>query len=680
MMSAGLSRTGSVSSVVADPSSGARRRHKAKDDAIRRKVDQELMRKSGRRTPARSQSQASLIPHAKAGTVAALRPTPPVTIRQSVRAFDAAQLMAARRCDALLVVDQQDRLCGIITDKDLAFRVVAEGLDINSTKVFEVMTKNVQFVNANSTASEALSTMISGGFRHLPVMDDEGDVVGVLDITKCLYEALERIDTIYGSSKKLTDALEDVQRDWASTGINAALSQQFEMIRQKMLCPDLSSILSAESMMPPELTLKATVKDAARAMKQFKSTAVLIFEDNHRLAGIFTSKDIVLRVMSVKADPSVTSIIRVMTPHPDTCNTNTSIYDALKMMHDNRYLHLPVVDGTEVIGLVDVLKLTYNVLEKITAAREQDGPAWNEFWTSTFAPENNGTTIGGDTESLLSHPERSGGGVGGPSAPSLIRPSDSASVVSDSVTYLGGSGTGGVPGFDPEQCFIFKFRDPSTLQVHRVTSPTNLAFLVSLLKEKIGAHVEINTLSYSDEDGDDIAVQCDADLAAAVAMARDAGQRRILLKINGVSSGAEPAQFPRRRTSGMTGVNGHDDTATELYQGNSADLARAMQASPGSNLSHGSASAPASASAPRERSATAATVGDVVGYGAVAGAGEVQPAAPGAVAAAAAGPKPMTWLDNFLSSDKPLEHPVVLVGMGALVTLSLVGLVSLIRR
>ncbi|ORZ37729.1 hypothetical protein BCR44DRAFT_1375881, partial [Catenaria anguillulae PL171] len=384
-----------------------RRRHKQKDDAIRRKVDQELARKTGGHGGAsrrsthghhshhahQSPQQPQRLPHAKAGTVAALRPSAPVTIRQSVKVLDAAQLMAARRCDALLVVDQQDRLCGIVTDKDLAFRVVAEGLDLNATKVFEIMTKNVQFVNANQTASEALSTMIAGGFRHLPVMDDEGDVVGVLDITKCLYDALERIDTIYGSSKKLTDALEDVQRDWASTGINAALSQQFEMIRQKMLCPDLNSILSAESLMPPELGLKANVREAARAMKQFKSTAVLIFDESsgpgRKLAGIFTSKDIVLRVMSVKADPGATSIIRVMTPHPDTVATHTTIYDALKMMHDNKYLHLPVVDATvsddtqQVIGLVDVLKLTYNVLEKIQSAREQDGgPAWNEFWTS----------------------------------------------------------------------------------------------------------------------------------------------------------------------------------------------------------------------------------------------------------------------------------------------------------
>ncbi|KAI9216904.1 hypothetical protein BC828DRAFT_392437 [Blastocladiella britannica] len=736
---------GAAASASADP----RRRNKQKDDAIRRKVDQELARKSTTSTTRRSGPSSSsaadrsrsshhggassnsnhasaaapaLFPHAKAGTVAALRPSAPVTIRQSVKVLDAAQQMAARRCDALLVVDQQDRLCGIVTDKDLAFRVVSEGLDFNTTKVFEVMTKNVQFVNANSTATEALDTMIAGGFRHLPVMDDEGDVVGVLDITKCLYDALERIDGIYGSSKKLTDALEDVQRDWASSGINAALSQQFELIRQKMLCPDLASILGTDAMMPPELSLKATVKDAARAMKQFRSTAALVFDESHRLAGIFTSKDIVLRVMAVKADTNVTSIIRVMTPHPDTVSNASTIYDALKQMHDHKYLHLPVVDAEsgDVVGLVDVLKLTYNVLDKINSARADatDAGAWNDFWTSTFAPEGSG--MHADSESYVSHntvpemyaaaaaaaagaplppsalPQRMGTpqqhgsiprhlmgspspmsaiGGGSNSGPSLIRPSDSASVVSQSVLdgpNGNGSNHGAAPGFDLDQCFTFKFRDPVTLAVHRVTSPLNLAFLVSLLKEKIGAHVEINTLSYADDDGDDIAVQSDADLTSAVAMARDTGIKRIVLKINGVAGQVEPALFPRRRDgSGAAGApSAMDDSATDLY-GRRAGYPPA----PPSTVSMSEAAGPATPSYQM-----------VPGAGATNGSRQLTPV-PESNNNGSSGPLAPTssgsgsdWLDRIVGAEHALEHPVVLVGMGALVTLSIVGLVSLVRK
>ncbi|KNE57181.1 hypothetical protein AMAG_02926 [Allomyces macrogynus ATCC 38327] len=692
----GPSRANSTAvSTVGDP----RRRHKAKDDAIRRRVDQELLRKGRRPAPASSSSNRAATPTAagaKAGTVAALRPSPPVTIRQSMRVLDAAQLMAARRCDALLVVDQQDRLCGIVTDKDLAFRVVAEGLDPNTTKVFEIMTKNVKYCNASKTASEALSTMISGGFRHLPVMDDEGDVIGILDITKCLYESLERIDKYYGSSKKLADALEDVQRDWASSGINAALSAQFEMIRQKMLCPDLSSIMANDRTMPPELTLRATVKDAARAMASFRSTAILVFDDTRRLAGIFTSKDMVLRVMAVKADPLTTSIVRVMTPHPDTCTDSTSIYDALKMMHDNHYLHLPVVHAEnegEVVGLIDVLKLTYTVLEKLAAARDQDA-AGNSAWSGLWALAPDAT---GEAESMIdgastvlgpssATPSSFGGGFDRRGSPSLIRPSDSASVVSDSQTYLGsGSGTT-VPGFDPEQCFAFKFRDPGTLAVHRVTAPTNLAFLVALIKEKIGQHVEINTLSYADDDGDDVAIVGDDDLIAAVALARETGLRRLLLSINGVSS-ASNDRFPRRRMPSHP-----DETATELYRPGARrhaddDDGEVEDVSGTGSLERGGSPAalaaegePTSRLLTRTRSRSRTLSGSVVATVFPPDVPkDVVPSGAGAVVPNNAGGTGGGWLERVMGQD-PLQHPAVLIGMGAVVTLSMVGLVSLFRH
>ncbi|KAJ3350905.1 hypothetical protein GGF32_004597 [Allomyces javanicus] len=638
---------GSASALGGD----VRRRHKARDDAIRRKIDQELLRKGGRRPapPSRSNTASAppLLPNAKAGTVAALRPTPPITIRQTMRVLDGAQLMAARRCDALLVVDQQDRLCGIVTDKDLTFRVVAEGRDPIATKISDVMTKDVEFVNANQTASEALSAMIQGGFRHLPVMDDEGDVVGILDITKCLYEALDRVDKIYGSSKKLTDALEDVQRDWALTGINAALSQQFEMIRQKMLCPDLASVMAADTMRPPKLGVKATVRDAARAMKAAGSTATLIFDENAQLAGIFTSKDVVLRVVAVKGDPNSTSVIRVMTPRPDTVTNSATIYEALKMMHDNHYLHLPVVDAQSpgaVLGLIDVLKLTYTVLDKIHTVRDQDGPAWDDFWKATFAPEstvNGGNNNQHDVDSVIS-------ATTGPAGGSIIRPSDSASVISDGYAF----GLSQQQTYDPDQCFVFKFRDPSTMAVHRVTSPLSLAVLVTLLKEKIGPHVEINTLSYSDDDGDDVTIQTDVDLVAAVAMARDAGLRRILLAINGVrptvdspaaamSGGTAPAR--RRSQQG-------DMFSDPVLVGVGAEVPP-MPPKPASVT----------------MSQTSATRS--LGGGAVASSSAVGSAMSGATVA----PK-RSWMQTLF------EHPAMLVGMGALTTLSMVGLASLVRR
>ncbi|KAL7752723.1 hypothetical protein RI367_001725 [Sorochytrium milnesiophthora] len=677
----------------------ARKRHRARDDAIRRKVDLELNRKKPSSRPSQPSSPASRPAAAKSGTVSALRPSAPVTIRQSARVIDAAQLMAARRADALLVVDNQERLCGIITDKDLAFRVVAEGLDVNATKVFEVMTKNVTYASSESPAGDALSTMVAGGFRHLPVLDDEGDVVGVLDITKCLFEAIERVEKVFGASKKLTDALQDAQKEWASGGMNSRLSQEFEQLRQRMLCPDLDSILTAENLMPPELGIKSTVRDAARAMKQLKSTAVLVFEDHAKLTGIFTSKDIVLRVMAVKADPDGTSIIRVMTPHPDTVASTTSIQDALKMMHDNRYLHLPVTDGKRVIGLVDVLKLTYTVLEKLNAGEKgSEGPMWNQFWGTSMDNDHLGSQHGDEIVDDDEHGSHTTGThLRSPGQQTLIRPSDSASVVSDSMTSL--SHAVHHAGYEQEQLFMFKFKDPHTQSVHRIASPINLSILVQLLTDKLGGFTEINQLSYIDDEGDDVQLTSDADLETAVAMAKHSGWKRLLLTIN--DTRADSPAFPRRHhqdTGSVSSLNrgslnnsgAFDDAASELYNLRNRSVKGSNSSIPRS-ITNESIFQPRDAAAEQDSHSattsnsnskrTAPSAPSETGRGAsppMLGSAVPRPVSPvGTATPASASPKASSWLERVVQGQ---ESPVVLVGITVAATLSIVGVMTLLGR
>jgi CBS domain-containing protein len=108
-------------------------------------------------------------------------------------------------------------------------------------------------------------------------------------------------------------------------------------------------------------------------MKKTKQTAVLLVEESQekhpcsKLMGIFTSKDVVLRVLATGLDSKSTSLIRVMTPHPDTITMSTTVLDGLKKMLAGRYLHLPVTNESNVpIALVDVLALSLSTLEKVS--------------------------------------------------------------------------------------------------------------------------------------------------------------------------------------------------------------------------------------------------------------------------------------------------------------------------
>ncbi|GBC47521.2 CBS-domain-containing protein [Rhizophagus irregularis DAOM 181602=DAOM 197198] len=514
----------SGSSEVGSPSDGiARQRMSKKDEAIRKKVEHELNKKNRTKSTSlnnRGKPQRQ-VPGAK-GTVASLNPSQALTVRESALVVEASQLMAAKRADCVLVIDSEEHLSGIFTAKDLAFRVVGDGLDARTTTVATIMTRNPMCVKNDTSATDALNTMVARGFRHLPVCNEEGDVVGLLDITKCLYEALDKMERAYGSSKKLYDALEGVEREW-STNQPTQILQYMDMLREKMACPDLSSVLDGS--MPAEVGVKTSVRDAARLMREYRTTAVLVME-HHSIAGIFTSKDIVLRVIAAGLDPSTCSVIRVMTPHPDTAPPQTSILDALKKMYDGHYLNLPVVDGGSILGMVDVLKLTYATMEQMYSMQNQEngndggGPMWNKFWNSLANDGDNESTVSDSiapSQSVSNIPPPSPNsrtrGSGNISPIPEIHPSESASAIDD------GSMASFPRGHD-ENFFTFKFKAPNG-KSHRFTVDyTSFEHIRATVASKLPSNVRDFTIYYVDEDDDHVSMSNDDDVIDAVRIAQ----------------------------------------------------------------------------------------------------------------------------------------------------------------
>ena len=96
---------------------------------------------------------------------------------------------------------------------------------------------------------------------------------------------------------------------------------------------------------------QATVREAAKLMREHNVGAVPIVEDG-ALKGILTVNDMTYRVIAEGRDPDKTFVWEVMTPDPDTVSSDTAAIDALRLMQDGGYRHLPVVDGGRVLGLV----------------------------------------------------------------------------------------------------------------------------------------------------------------------------------------------------------------------------------------------------------------------------------------------------------------------------------------
>lgn len=109
--------------------------------------------------------------------------------RSSTTVARAARLMERKNVGALLAVDD-GRLVGIFTERDIVFRVVARGLDLESTRVADVMTRTPHTVGPGERFGYALLIMHEKSFRHLPVVED-GRIVGILSARSAMDPDLE---------------------------------------------------------------------------------------------------------------------------------------------------------------------------------------------------------------------------------------------------------------------------------------------------------------------------------------------------------------------------------------------------------------------------------------------------------------------------------------------------------
>jgi CBS domain-containing protein len=118
---------------------------------------------------------------------------------------------------------------------------------------------------------------------------------------------------------------------------------------------------------------KATVMDAVRVMQQARVGAVAVIEDK-RLLGMFSERDVMLRVVLEKKDPEATRVEELMTTDVVTISRDTKPEDAVKKMWEGHIRHLPVVreDGT-VEGVVEIRNLFHEHFEDL--ARELDSLA-----------------------------------------------------------------------------------------------------------------------------------------------------------------------------------------------------------------------------------------------------------------------------------------------------------------
>ena len=111
------------------------------------------------------------------------RPLYHVESSQKVR--EAARTMTERNIGAIAVVDS-GRLVGVFSERDIMTRVVVPGLDADATPVSQVMTRELVVADPGEDVNAALTKMHSLGCRHLPVVEDGKNLVGMISLRDLL--------------------------------------------------------------------------------------------------------------------------------------------------------------------------------------------------------------------------------------------------------------------------------------------------------------------------------------------------------------------------------------------------------------------------------------------------------------------------------------------------------------
>lgn len=117
----------------------------------------------------------------------------------------AAELMATRNVGAVMVVEHE-HLVGIFTERDAVFRVIAQGRDVQATRLAEVMTTAPLTVDPDKSYGHALLIMYENGFRHVPVIEN-GKPVGIVSSRNALDPEMEEFVSEAQRRKHIQDTL-----------------------------------------------------------------------------------------------------------------------------------------------------------------------------------------------------------------------------------------------------------------------------------------------------------------------------------------------------------------------------------------------------------------------------------------------------------------------------------------
>jgi CBS domain-containing protein len=117
----------------------------------------------------------------------------PATVSLQATVEDAIRTMLEKQVGAVAVIDEQGIVAGMFTERDVLAKFALSGRDPKRTPVHELMSPMVEMATEETTPSEALQVMLERHYRHMPIVDDRGKVLGICSIRNILEARVDNL-------------------------------------------------------------------------------------------------------------------------------------------------------------------------------------------------------------------------------------------------------------------------------------------------------------------------------------------------------------------------------------------------------------------------------------------------------------------------------------------------------
>jgi two-component system sensor kinase FixL len=234
------------------------------------------------------------------------------TVRPGSTVVSAAEIMSSNSISCVIVSDN-GHLSGIVTETDMLKKAIADGHNYHMMKIEQIMSSPVRSVDRNLSVMEAGQIMEAENIRRL-VITEQQQPVGIVTQSDMV-----RVLASYTLTKEVSEIM---------TG-------------------DVAVIASSD-----------LVKEAAELMAS-KDISCLVTMDNDTVVGIFTERDLLKRIVSVKRDPTQTRMKDVMSSPVITVPSDFSVLSARRLLEKMKIRRLVVVDDGTLRGVItqtDILK------------------------------------------------------------------------------------------------------------------------------------------------------------------------------------------------------------------------------------------------------------------------------------------------------------------------------------